>query len=334
MHSHHSHSGDYVAHGVDPLEDIVAQVVKMKFHTYCLTEHMPRINEKYLYPEEEEGFSSRAEALDNLTDNFSKFLEHAQTIKNRPNEFGTKFIIGIEVESCDIDHINFSKRFIEKHSDVIQFCVGSVHHVYEIPIDFDQEAWDRSLAAAGNNLQKFLVEYYDVQYKMLTALRPLVVAHMDLYKLFLSDDLKVNPNTGECGQDGVPFASFSYVKQWKPVRDALIRNLAFVNSYGGAIEISTSALRKKLKEPYPGKDICKLVEEHCDGRFVLSDDAHGVSHVGTCYDQGLKYIMDVLHLKKMYYVSESENNVAVVRSIPIEEFKANVFWKNNYTLDI
>ena len=41
-----------MAHGVDPLDDIVAQAVAMRFHTYCLTEHMPRVNSKYLYPEE------------------------------------------------------------------------------------------------------------------------------------------------------------------------------------------------------------------------------------------------------------------------------------------
>lgn len=334
MHSHHSHSGDYVAHGVDPLEDIVAQVVKMKFHTYCLTEHMPRIDEKFVYPEEMEGVENSSEAIDRLKTNFEKYLAHAKTIKNRPNEFGTKFLIGIEVESCDQNHIDFAKKFIAQNAETIQFCVGSVHHVNKIPIDFDQENWDRSLAASGNNLKKFLIEYYDTQYRMLTALKPLIVGHVDLYKLYLADEMKLDPVTGECGEHGVGVGSFSIMSQWKSVRDALIRNLKFVDSYGGAIEISTSALRKKLKEPYPSKDICKLVEQYCGGRFVLSDDAHAVSHVGTCYDQALRYILDTLTLKEMYYLAENDDNDVFLKSIPIADFKSNVFWKSYYNIEI
>lgn len=55
-----------MAHGVDPLDDIVAQAVAMRFHTYCLTEHMPRVNSKYLYPEERQEDMSPDLILANL----------------------------------------------------------------------------------------------------------------------------------------------------------------------------------------------------------------------------------------------------------------------------
>lgn len=52
MHSHHSHSGDYVMHAKDHLEDIVLRAIEMGFTTYCLTEHIPRNNPEDMYPEE------------------------------------------------------------------------------------------------------------------------------------------------------------------------------------------------------------------------------------------------------------------------------------------
>lgn len=328
MHSHHSHSGDYIAHGVDPLEDVTEQAVKMKFHTYCLTEHMPRINPKFLYPEEYGNTMDDAEAVDKLQSNFSKFLKHAKIIKDRPNEFGTKFLVGVEIEGCDVAHIEYGKRLIEENSDIVKFCVGSVHHVHDIPVDFDQEQWNQALEASDCNIKSFLLAYFDLQYIMLTTLKPLVVGHFDLYKLYLPDDLKINPQTGQCSKDGVPVSQISLINQWDSVKKALVRNLQFINSYGGVIEINTSALRKKLPEPYPGREIGALVKKYCDGRFVLSDDAHGVSQVGVCYKKALEYIVDVLKLEQMFYLEEDVNGAVIVKALPIEEFESNIFWKN------
>lgn len=105
-----------------------------------------------------------------------------------------------------------------------------------------------------------------------------------------------------------------------------MRNLQVVRSYGGLVEINTAALRKKLPEPYPGKEVCELVKLHCDGKFVLSDDAHAVPQVGVCYRQALKYIVETLQLSHMYYLQSGTNGVVQVKSMPIEQFKSNAFW--------
>lgn len=331
MHSHHSHSGDYIAHGVDPLDEVTNRAIQMQFHTYCMTEHMPRINAKYLYPEEHGESSKDVAAVEKLHLDFANFLNHAQTIKSRVNTAGTKFLIGVEIEGCDLEHIKYGKRLLEDKKGVLQFAVGSVHHVHGIPIDFDQDAWWRALAASNNNLKNFLLAYFDLQYSLLRALQPLVVGHFDLYKLYLPNDLEVNLETGDCSKGGVPVSQFSLISQWKQVEDAVIRNLKYIDSYGGAIEINTSALRKKLPEPYPGKEIGILAKEHGGGRFVLSDDAHGVSQVGVCYDKALGYILNDLRLESMHYVTEDPVDKSVrLTKMPIDQFKSDRFWSINF----
>jgi histidinol-phosphatase (PHP family) len=51
--SMHSHSGQFCpGHARDSLEDIVLRAISLKMHLLALTEHMPRDNDKDLYPEE------------------------------------------------------------------------------------------------------------------------------------------------------------------------------------------------------------------------------------------------------------------------------------------
>lgn len=50
--SHHSHSGQYCAHAHGKLADVVAKAAELGFTTFCLSEHMPRLKEEELYPEE------------------------------------------------------------------------------------------------------------------------------------------------------------------------------------------------------------------------------------------------------------------------------------------
>lgn len=331
MHSHHSHSGDYVAHGVDPLDDMMTQVDRMKFHTYCLTEHIPRIKAQYLYPEEIE--ENGENALAQLQINFKEFMKHAQMIKlNNETNGGPKIIIGTEIESCDTKHIKYANEVLANNSNVLKFCVGSVHHINGIPLDFDQENWHKCLASFKNkNLRLMLISYFESQYEMLTVLQPKVVGHFDLFKLLWPHNLKVNPVTGECTSDNsdVVVTPYSYLEQWEDVKDLVVRNLKYIDSYGGAIEINTSALRKGLKQPYPSFNIGELVKQYCHGRFVLSDDAHGINQVGVCYKEALNYIQNILKLDRMYYMVENNTDKSVrFESLPISEFANNQFWKS------
>lgn len=331
MHSHHSHSSDYVAHGVDPLESIISRVLELNFHTYCLTEHMPRLTVEYLYPEELNS-ECKSDDLKVLQDKFSKFLEHAKIIKNRETGKRTQFLIGTEVEGCDEKHVAYAHELMKNHSDVLQFFVGSVHHVNGIAIDFNAQYWLEALKVSGNNLKQLLLDYFELQYRMLVSLEPLVVGHFDLIRLFCPQDMLVNVNTGKVVQslqDGSVkmVKDISLIEQWPEVTESVIRNLKFINNYGGVIEINSAALRKGLPYPYPHRDIGMLVKEYCGGRFVLGDDAHGVSQVGVCYDEVLKYIDEVLQLDKLYYLAEEGGSIKP-KTISLEDVKKDPFWSS------
>lgn len=117
--------------------------------------------------------------------------------------------------------------------------MGSVHHVHTIPIDYDQAFYQRAREIAGGTDEKLFEDYFDSQFDMLKVLKPVVVGHFDLIRL-KSDD---------------PDRNFS---NWPGVWKKILRNLDWITEYGGILELNSAALRKGLKEPYPGEEICKV----------------------------------------------------------------------------
>lgn len=328
MFSHHSHSGDYVAHGVDSLESIIAEVKRKRFHTYCLTEHMPRLDAALLYPEEVTAESESSKDLKTLEVQFLKYLKHAAKIKEREKD--VKIIIGMEIEGCNEKHAKHALQLMKDHQGTLKFMVGSVHHVNDIPIDFDKESWFKALDNCGNNLKALLMKYFETQRKTLELTRPLVVGHFDLIRLFLPLDLKIDVKTGLVSETGTAIRDVgSIITLWPDVRDKVIENLRFISSYSGLIEINSAGLRKNLVDPYPHRDIIELSKTYTpEVRFVLSDDAHSVAQVGICYDKLLNYVEHIVKLKTLSYLSEDEEGNIHVNDIEVSLIKSDEFWDN------
>lgn len=99
--------------------------------------------------------------------------------------------------------------------------------------------YEKARDLAGGSDELLYEAYLDEQLDMLQQLRPLVVGHFDLIRL-KSDD---------------PERSF---KTWPGVWARVLRNLDFVASYGGILEINGAAIRKGMSEPYPKAEICKV----------------------------------------------------------------------------
>ncbi|EWC48811.1 hypothetical protein DRE_00116 [Drechslerella stenobrocha 248] len=292
--SHHSHSGQFCAHAKDSLEECVLQAIAKNLRTFCLTEHMPRALARDLYPDEL--------AL-NYTpqDLAARFAEYYKTAVEMRERYWTRItlLIGFEVDwirpsmADEVAGIRATYDF--------DMFVGSVHHVDGVPIDFSKEMYqraietveanDRAAAAATGagdaniNTDRFpeievtgsvgeerLFEaYFDTQYAMLKALKPPVVGHFDLIRL-MSRDYRVDMT-------------------WLPkVHEKLLRNIKFIASYGGLVEVNSAAIRKGWEYPYPGPDVVKLMRRE-GVRFVLSDDSHGVAQVAYGYDQALPYLV-------------------------------------------
>ena len=187
----------------------------------------------------------------------------------------------------------------------IDYFIGSVHHVHEIPIDYDKVFYVKARAVAGVTEERLFEDYFDAQYEMLKALRPKVVGHFDLIKL-LSDE----PDRDFREMDGV----------WEKV----VRNLKLIVEQGGLVEINSSALRKGLKEPYPGRSIC---EEYLKmgGKLTLSDDSHGVDQVGTNFLRAFDYL-DGLGVTELFVLEgkglEGNNSVGP-RAVSLADVKAS-----------
>ncbi|EMG47572.1 hypothetical protein G210_2025 [Candida maltosa Xu316] len=308
MHTHHSHSGDYVSHAVDSLDDMVKLYHEKGFSVVCLTEHMPRLQNRFLYPEEIE----KSYTVDNLNLDFNKFLQHAYDLQSKYKDM--KIIVGFEVEGINADHIEFSRKLLDK----VQMSVGSVHFVNEIPIDFSKELWLEARESTEEKTTRALYrDYFELQYKVISTLKPTVVGHFDLIRLLEPED-DFDVTTGKLTRD------VNLKTDWPEIWDLIIRNIRYVESYGGLFELNSSAIRKGWDTSYPKKDIADAIIEYGGARFCLSDDAHALTQVGLNYDKTWKYIKS-LGLTKLYHLDIQEDK-AIIDCTFIDELEKSTFW--------
>ena len=149
-------------------------------------------------------------------------------------------LIGFETDWIRSSSKDLIDGLLARHH--FQIHVGSVHHVHTIPIDFDRALYEKAREKSGGSDEGLFERYYDDQYEMLTELKPPVVGHFDLIRL-KSD----NPNGS--------FQPFMGV--WGKIQ----RNLSFIASYGGLLELNSASLRKGMDEPYPKLEICEVSDK-------------------------------------------------------------------------
>lgn len=132
--------------------------------------------------------------------------------------------------------------------------------------------YQKAIAAAGGTEERLFEAYFDAQFAMLEALRPAVVGHFDLIRLFCADPTK---NLREYG-DGV----------WERVE----RNVDFVVSYGGLTELNSSSIRKGWNEPYPRRDVCEV---SISTRYPLGKRNQGADFFSPLYSSLLERVGDL-----------------------------------------
>jgi histidinol-phosphatase (PHP family) len=214
-----------------------------------------------------------------------------------------KILIGFEGEWIRPSYGTLIRELAS--NPLVDFYIGSVHHVHGIPIDYDATFYRKAREVAGGSDERLFEDYFDAQFEMLNTLRPKVVGHLDLIRLW-SDE----PNRDLRGMKGV----------WEKV----VRNLKVIVGQGGLMEVNISALRKGLEEPYPTRSVCEEFLE-MGGLLTLSDDSHGIAQVGTNYERAIGYL-ESLGVKELYALNGKGGSVdsqVNVRSVTLASVKEN-----------
>ncbi|MGD8335991.1 MAG: histidinol phosphatase, partial [Desulfobacterales bacterium] len=114
--------------------------------------------------------------------------------------------------------------------------------------------------------------YFDAQYQFLSAVRPQVVGHFDLIRIF----------------DPSYEATFALPSVQNRVR----RNLELVHTLGMIMDVNVRAITKGAVEPYPTQTILRQAIE-MGIPVAPGDDSHGVDTVGMNIDRAVEALRDL-----------------------------------------
>lgn len=187
-------------------------------------------------------------SLKALEDKFEAFLDEAHRLRARYKE-QISLLVGLETEYITLKDLDKLKLLLKKHRDLgrIDYIVGSVHHVNEIPIDFDKATYEKAVASCSldsdtsnsdsSPLERFLCKYFDQQFDIISRFQPEVIGHIDLCRLY-TPELKLK----------------DFPDAWQKLK----KNIEFATSYGALFELNAAAFRKSWSTAYPGKDVVNV----------------------------------------------------------------------------
>jgi histidinol-phosphatase (PHP family) len=264
---HGGHSGDYCDHAEGSLRTILEAAVAAGYHTFGVSEHVPRTREQDLYPNEiTMGWTVAKLAAD--------FARYTQALPELVAEFADRLIVlrGFEAEVIPpgeyVEQMRAHwNRRLPNGDPAYDYFVGSVHFVDDIQIDGPPESYLKAVEACGG-IEALAVRYYDTVAAMVAALRPHVVGHLDLIKR----------NVRLAGFDPAALETL-------PVRAAVDRALEAVREHGGILDLNLAGWRKGLGEPYPAPWLIRRAHEMAVP-FCFGDDSHRTGDVGAGLEAG------------------------------------------------
>ena len=256
--AHGGHSGEFCLHAKDTLEDIIKEYIKKGFYAVGITEHTPPLSSKFMYDEERDaGFS-----VEDLNVRFEKYFEKLIFLKEKYKD-KIKIYAGFETET----HTGFEnhiKGLVKKFKP--DYFVGSLHHTNDVEIDHTKEKYDIALKLSGSKL-KLYEDYFDLQNRMILALKPRVIGHLDIIRIFDED----------------------YEENLKKVKHKILRNLETIKKTNSLVELNMRPVFKGGSEPFPCRFIRTLIYEK-KIPFIMSDDSHSVDSVGAKIKEGIELI--------------------------------------------
>jgi histidinol-phosphatase (PHP family) len=260
---HGGHSGQFCCHARDSLAEIVQAYIQNGFEWVGITEHIPPLDDRFLYPDEVRAHLDARR----LYQRFQNYVSTCRRLQHTHRLEITLFV-GFEIETYD-GSLTFAQELI----DALQpdYVVGSVHHVENTGFDYSPEFYRRAVDAAGG-IEPLYVKYFDAQSKMIERLRPAVVGHFDLIRIFDPD----------------------YEKRFQQpaVAERVLRNLKQIKDDDLILDFNVRALTKGAAEPYPTRAILQQALE-MGIAVVPGDDSHGVDSVGRHIDTAIAILQQL-----------------------------------------
>ena len=262
---HGGHSGQFCGHAQDSLEAVVRAYIDQGFLWVGITEHMPPVSDDFVYPEEKTaGLDARSIR--------ARFADYIATCRHLQAQYARdiRIYVGFETETCT-GSLDFTHRLI--HTFNPDYVVGSVHHVDDIPFDYSQRCYHQAIERCGGP-DALYAAYFDQQYEMIQALKPRVVGHLDIIRIY-------DPEYRS--------------RLVKPVVwEKILRNLTLVRQLDLILDYNLRPLPRGESEPYPFGPILEKAAE-MGIAIVPGDDSHGVDSIGRHMRQAIERLQAVGH---------------------------------------
>ncbi|BDD86611.1 histidinol-phosphatase [Desulfofustis limnaeus] len=254
---HGGHSGQFCNHATDSLEEVVKAYIDQGFSWVGITEHAPGVSEELLYTDQRQ--AGLTPAL--LYQRFGTYVTECRRLQALYAD-RIRLYTAMEIETY-----SGYRQFVPDLVAVFKpdYIVGSVHFVDDINFDYSPEMYERAAAHAGG-VDRLYHRYFDLQYEMIEFLRPAVVGHFDLVRIFDAD--------------------YRRRLEQPDILARIERNLQAVKKHDLILDFNLRALAKGASEPYLAEPILHLARSY-DIAVVPGDDSHGSGDVGNFFDRGV-----------------------------------------------
>lgn len=261
--AHGGHSGEFCCHAKDTLEEVLAAYISKGFEWVGITEHMPAVNDRFVYPDEvKAGLDAAA-----MQQRFKRFFETALELRTQ-NNGRIDLLIGFETEYYTGAEENI-RSLVEYYRP--DYLVGSLHHVNDMEIDYSRSQYLKAAEELGG-VNQLYHRYFDEQYDMISSIKPAVVGHFDLVRIFDHDYL----------------TRLKSPSIWQRV----LRNLDLIKELDLILDLNLAGYNKTAAEPYPTREVLKTAIE-LGIAVVPGDDSHGVASVGQHYRRGVELLSEL-----------------------------------------
>lgn len=254
---HGGHSGEFCHHAKDQLEEIILSYINHGFSWVGITEHVPGFSQELLYPDQQEaGFTPEF-----LLERFDRYMQKCKQLQAKYAD-QIKLYAAMEIETYT-DYDSFIPALINRFKP--DYIVGSVHFVDDMGFDYSKQQYDTTAKAVGG-YDELYYRYFDIQYNMIKTLKPAVVGHFDLIRIFDED---------------YP------TRLMKPeIMKRMVRNLELIKDLDLIMDFNLRSLLKGATEPYISQPILKIARE-MDIAVVPGDDSHGLANIQIHMDQAI-----------------------------------------------